>query len=88
MNISLTPELEQLIAAKVSSGYYHSSSEVVREGLRLLAERDELKEKRIEMLNHEIQKGLDQLNAGQTISGEDAYKELMEECDRDINNAS
>lgn len=88
MNISLTSELEQLIAAKVASGYYHSSSEVVREGLRLLAERDELKQKRIEMLNNEIQLGLDQLSAGQTISGDDAYKELMEACDRDIKNAS
>ena len=74
MNISLTPELEQLIASKVASGYYHSSSEVVREGLRLLAEQDEIKKRRIEILNQEIQKGLDQLNSGQTISGEDALR--------------
>jgi antitoxin ParD1/3/4 len=36
MNVSLTPELEELINQKVSSGLYHSASEVIREALRLL----------------------------------------------------
>ncbi|WP_442937412.1 ribbon-helix-helix domain-containing protein [Nostoc sp.] len=31
MNISLTPELEQLVKDKVSSGKYHSISEVMGE---------------------------------------------------------
>lgn len=84
MNVSLTPALEQLIDSKVKSGLYSSASEVIREGLRLLAEQDELKQKRIEMLNQEIQRGLDQLNAGQVISGEDAYKDLMKKRDHDI----
>jgi putative addiction module CopG family antidote len=35
MNVSLTPELDQFVAAKVSSGRYTSASEVVREALRL-----------------------------------------------------
>lgn len=35
MNISLTAELEQLVAEKVKSGMYQTSSEVIREGLRL-----------------------------------------------------
>jgi len=41
MNVSLTPELEQLVTEKVKSGMYQTSSEVIREGLRLLKERDE-----------------------------------------------
>lgn len=41
MNVSLTPELESWIQAKVESGLYSSASEVVREALRLLA-REEL----------------------------------------------
>lgn len=36
MNVSLTPELEELINQKVRSGLYNSASEVIREGLRLL----------------------------------------------------
>lgn len=41
MNISLTPELEQLVDDKVNTGMYQTASEVIREGLRLLRERDQ-----------------------------------------------
>ena len=40
MKISLSPDIERLIAEKVSSGRYHSADEVVREGLELLQERE------------------------------------------------
>jgi len=40
MNVSLTPELDKFVAAKVDSGLYNSASEVVREALRLLEEHD------------------------------------------------
>ncbi len=40
MGISLNPELEERIAAKVRSGRYPSVDEVVREGLDLLEARD------------------------------------------------
>ena len=55
MNVSLTPELEQYIRTKVDSGRYLSASEVVREALRLLEQKD----KQPEELRVEIQKGLD-----------------------------
>jgi antitoxin ParD1/3/4 len=59
MNISLTPHLEDLVRAKVESGLYNSASEVMREALRLLQERDQLREMRLEELRSEIQKGID-----------------------------
>ena len=34
MNISLTPELESAVKAKVASGLYNNASEVIREALR------------------------------------------------------
>ena len=40
MNVSLTPRLEEFIRKKVSSGLYNNASEVVREALRLLVERE------------------------------------------------
>ena len=42
MNISLTPKLERFIQEKVASGLYASASEVVREALRVLEERDRI----------------------------------------------
>ena len=40
MNVSLTPALEDYVKAKVDSGLYRSSSEVIREGLRALQEKE------------------------------------------------
>jgi antitoxin ParD1/3/4 len=59
MNVSLTPELEHYIQEKVSSGLYYSASEVVREGLRLMKEREQLQQIRLQELRQDIQAGLD-----------------------------
>jgi antitoxin ParD1/3/4 len=59
MNISLTPQLEKLVKNKVESGLYSSASEVMREALRLLEERDRRHTLRVEELRTEIKKGLD-----------------------------
>ena len=59
MNVTLTPQLEELVRAKVSSGRYTSASEVVREALRLLEEQDRLREVRIAELRDEVRRGLD-----------------------------
>jgi len=40
MNVSLTPQLEEFVRRKVASGLYNNASEVVREGLRLMIERE------------------------------------------------
>ena len=58
MNVSLTPELEKLIDRKVKTGRYQTASEVVREALRVLEERDQLTALRLQELRKEIQKGL------------------------------
>lgn len=65
MNVSLTPELERLIHKKVESGLYLSASEVVREALRLLEDRDKVQAMKFEELRKEIQIGIDQANRGQ-----------------------
>lgn len=64
MNISVTPELEDLINKKLKTGMYNSVSEVIREGLRLLKERDELRELRLKELKKEIQRGYDSTSNG------------------------
>jgi len=59
MNISLPPQLENLVKNKVESGLYSSAIEVLREALQLLEERDQLDKLRFEALRSDIQKGLD-----------------------------
>ena len=65
MNVSLTPELENLVNEKVKSGLYNSASEVIRESLRLLQEQDMLKEIRRNELRREIMLGVEQIRSGQ-----------------------
>lgn len=78
MNVSLTPELETMVAEKVKSGLYNSASEVVREGLRLVVEQDQLKQIKLEQLRKELQVGLDQLNRGEGLVYKSA-RELIDE---------
>jgi antitoxin ParD1/3/4 len=76
MNVSLTPELEQLVAEKVESGRYTSASEVIREALRLLEEHDQLKQHRLAQVREKIDRGLQQLDAGQGVSLQEARERL------------
>ena len=61
MNVSLTPELERVVNEKVESGMYQTASEVVREALRLLKERDDARQR----LRADVQPGFDQLARGE-----------------------
>ena len=67
MNVSLTPELEQFIDVKVGSGRYNSASEVVREALRLLEERDQARNAQIAAFNSELNRRLASLDRGERI---------------------
>lgn len=67
MNVSLTPELDTFVEGKVKSGLYHSASEVIREGLRLLKERDALQEIRVEELRKQVREGFAQIERGECL---------------------
>jgi antitoxin ParD1/3/4 len=78
MNISLTPELEQMVGDKVKSGRYASASEVIREGLRLLEEQEQLKQQRLAEVRQTIDRGLEQLERGLGIPGPEARTHLRQ----------
>ena len=59
MNVSLTPELDGFVRAQVEGGRYGSSSEVVRDALRLFQERLDERAAKLSWLRAEIQKGID-----------------------------
>ncbi len=79
MNVHLTPELEQLVQSRVESGRYGSAGEVVRDALRLLADRDELLERRKQELHSQIAQGLDSLQRGEGVDGGEFFAELARE---------
>lgn len=78
MNVSLTPELERIVNIKVESGLYNSASEVIREGLRLLQQRDEMRELKLEALRKEIELGINDLEAGRFRDGRQAMAEMKD----------
>ena len=82
MNVSLPPELEEFVHAKVKSGRCLSESDVVQEALRLLEERDRLREIRLETLRQEIAIGIEQTDHGEVFDGEEVIQELLGEIDQ------
>ena len=76
MNVSLTPELERFVDQKVKQGLYNSASEVVRDGLRLLTERDEERKAKLDALRHSVAEGMTQIQDGKGVSGKEAFAKV------------
>lgn len=68
MHVSLTPELEARVKAKVESGLYNNASEVIREALRFMYTHEEwIKEIKVARLREQLKEGIDQLDKGEGI---------------------
>lgn len=79
MPITLPTRLEKDIQKKVSSGEYASPEDVIDAGLRLLNERDaELADPAFkDRLGRSIERGLRQVEQGQTAPFDEAYKKEL-----------
>jgi antitoxin ParD1/3/4 len=75
MNVRLTPQQEEFVNKQVEDGRYLSASEVIREGLRLLADEEKWKTE----VRNKIAIGLEQMRNGQVVDGEEAVKRVLEE---------
>ena len=76
MNISLTPELEHFVQAKVKSGRYNSASEVIREALRLLDDHDRARAAQLEDFRGEINRRLASLDRGEGIPAKKVFARI------------
>ena len=84
MNVSLTPELEQMVQGKALTGRYNSASEVVREALRLMDERDQSKVMQKEELRKKIKAGLKSLEEGRCSDGEEFFAQMDAEFEEEV----
>ena len=66
MNVSLTPHLDAFVRGKVETGRYTSSSEVVREALRLLEQFEGVQQTRVAALRADVQHAVGQVERGET----------------------
>jgi antitoxin ParD1/3/4 len=67
-------KLEKYVTKLVEQGRYNSKSEVVREGIRLVQER----EARFAILDAAVEKGLKDIREGRTIPAEAVFDRLKE----------
>jgi antitoxin ParD1/3/4 len=68
MNVSLTEPMEKFVRQKVAVGEYETASEVVREALRLLRQRDEVWRAEV---RSKIAQGMESIRAGRVIPAEE-----------------
>lgn len=82
MNVSLGSQWEQFVNEKVESGRYLTASEVLRDGLRLLEQREKalrrLSPQTKEELEEMLEAGIQHLDAGKGIPGDVALKDLRQ----------
>lgn len=75
ISVDLGKKLEEAVAELVAEGRYGSKSEVLREGVRLVQER----EKRLAVLDAKIAEGLADIEAGRVLTHEKVFAELEAE---------
>lgn len=63
-NVVLTDHHEKVIETLVGSGRYQNASEVLREGLRLVEEREALETAKLELLREAVRTGAVDIDAG------------------------
>ncbi len=85
MHISLTPELESRVKAKVETGLYNNASEVIREALRFMEmHEDWIHEIKLARLREQLKAGLEQLDQrkGIAIESRSALDALFDDIQR------
>src|SRR2546421_11125796 len=78
VNISLTPELDAFLQSRVKSGRYQTTSEVVREALRLLQRQEKERDEVFKQLKAKLQRGARQAENGELLDGMEVFEELRE----------
>lgn len=81
ISVSFTPQQAQFLFSCVSSGRYQSTSEAVREAVRLLEDRHALRQAEIDRARSLIHEGAEQLDEGKVMDGDLFFREWDAELD-------
>ncbi|WP_035988163.1 type II toxin-antitoxin system ParD family antitoxin [Leptolyngbya sp. KIOST-1] len=85
MEIALTPEVEQYIQAKVSSGQYASAREVFLTGIKLLQDIEQTYQGRYQALRDEVNIGIEAADRGEVVDAENVFGQLQERLNQKRN---
>ncbi len=77
MNVSLTGELARFVNRQVRRGRYQTASEVVRDGLRLLEEREKERAAGLAAVKRKIAVGLKQLDEGRGLDADEVFSRAL-----------
>jgi antitoxin ParD1/3/4 len=81
VNVSITPELDAFLQSRVQSGRYQTTSEVVREALRLLERHERERDDVLASLRQKLQRGVEQAERSELLDGDEVFDELKEMID-------
>ncbi|MEO8025032.1 MAG: type II toxin-antitoxin system ParD family antitoxin [Bryobacteraceae bacterium] len=78
-NVNLTDHFDRFVETRVTSGRFSNASEVVREGLRLLEQREKEDKAKIQWLRSAAQEGFDAIDRGEyvALNSPDEVKEYL-----------
>ncbi len=78
MDISLNSDFDKFINEQMATGLYKSINDIVNDAMKIYIEIKTSSQSQIDMLNSEIQRGIDDYEMGRYMDGMTAYKKLME----------
>ncbi len=81
MNVTLSPEHEKLVKEKLQSGEFDSADALVGHALQFLVAREEEDRRHRQAIREKIDRGIEQLDRGEGIDGEQVFAELEAELD-------
>lgn len=77
LNVSLTPELDDFVRGRVQTGRYVTSSEVVREGLRLLQQREQQADEAMAIIKQKLQRASEKADRNEWVDGDAFFEQLL-----------
>jgi antitoxin ParD1/3/4 len=76
LSVTVGERFEKFVKEQVATGRYNNASEVVRAGLRLLENEEELRARRLAELDAALARGLADAEAGRVVPAEQVFAEL------------